>query len=58
MIRRMIGGLICVLALVSVLPLPFVNFAPNFAVICLSLGIIEKDGVCILAGTVMSAIAI
>ncbi|WPC76174.1 exopolysaccharide biosynthesis protein [Vibrio porteresiae] len=58
MVRRVIGGLICVLAVVAVLPLPFVNFAPNFAVICLSLGIIEKDGVCILAGAAMSAIAI
>ncbi|MFC3023923.1 exopolysaccharide biosynthesis protein [Vibrio zhugei] len=53
-VRRLLGALICVLALMSVLPLPFINFAPNFAVICLSLGIIERDGLCILVGSLLS----
>ncbi|SJL84558.1 exopolysaccharide biosynthesis protein [Vibrio palustris] len=53
-VRRLLGVIICALALVSVLPLPFINFAPNFAVICLALGIIEKDGMCIVVGSVLS----
>ncbi|MBF9002840.1 exopolysaccharide biosynthesis protein [Vibrio sp. CAIM 722] len=58
MVRRVIGIMICVLAFVSLLPLPFVNFAPNFAIICLSLGIIERDGICILVGGFLGLVAV
>ncbi len=48
--RRMIGAIICVLAFIAILPLPFINFLPNFAIICLALGIIERDGLCLIIG--------
>lgn len=48
--RRIIGAIICVLAFIAILPLPFINFLPNLAIICLALGIIERDGLCLIVG--------
>ncbi|WP_254869191.1 exopolysaccharide biosynthesis protein [Vibrio diazotrophicus] len=55
--RRVIGVIICVLAAIAILPLPFINFLPNFAIICLALGIIERDGLCLLIGSVIALMA-
>ncbi len=56
--RRVIGLMICMLSFVAVLPLPFINFLPNFAIICLALGIIERDGLCLLIGSAIAVFAI
>jgi len=56
--RRVIGCIICMLAVVAILPLPFINFLPNFAIICLALGIIERDGLFLIVGTVIALFAI
>ncbi len=56
--RRVIGLLICILAVVAVLPLPFINFLPNFAIIFLALGIIERDGLFLLMGSAIAVLAI
>lgn len=56
--RRIIGLMICILAVVAVLPLPFINFLPNFAIICLALGIIERDGLFLLMGCALAVFAI
>ncbi|RAS69692.1 hypothetical protein DET48_101268 [Vibrio diazotrophicus] len=56
--RRVIGAMICVLAAIAILPLPFINFLPNFAIICLALGIIERDGLCLLIGSAIALMAI
>lgn len=55
--RRVIGAMICVLATIAILPLPFINFLPNFAIICLALGIIERDGLCLLIGSAIALMA-
>ncbi|MGY2574605.1 exopolysaccharide biosynthesis protein [Vibrio sp. C8] len=55
--RRVIGAMICVLAAIAILPLPFINFLPNFAIICLALGIIERDGLCLLIGSAIALMA-
>ncbi len=56
--RRIIGVMICILAVVAVLPLPFINFLPNFAIICLALGIIERDGLFLIMGGALAVFAI
>lgn len=56
--RRVIGIIICILSAIAVLPLPFINFLPNFAIICLALGIIERDGLFLILGSTMAVFAI
>lgn len=56
--RRVIGLIICVLAAVAVLPLPFVNFPPNIAIIFFALGIIERDGLFLVVGSAISVLAL
>ena len=52
-------GLVClVLAVVLFLPIPLGNMAPAFAICLLSLGILERDGVWVLAGLVTAAAAL
>lgn len=46
------------LGLVIILPLPFSNFPPAVALTCLSLGLLERDGVLIAAGLGLSAAAL
>lgn len=58
LMSRVIGALIVVLGLVSILPFPLVNLLPALAVVLLSLGLLQRDGVMVLAGLVCSALAI
>ncbi len=52
-------GLFCfVLASVLTLPIPFGNILPASAIILLALGLIEKDGLCILLGGITGIISI
>lgn len=49
-------GFVClVLAIVLFLPIPLGNMAPAFAICLLSLGILERDGLWVLAGLVTAA---
>lgn len=50
--ERLIGGFCLVLALVLLLPIPFANSAPAFAICLFGLGLLERDGVWILSGMV------
>lgn len=51
-------GLVCLLlAVVLVLPVPFGNILPALAISLLALGILERDGVWILAGLATAAVA-
>lgn len=56
--ERCIGGVCLLLALLLILPIPFGNFFPGFAVVILALGLIEKDGVFIAAGLAMTIISV
>ena len=53
-----IGLLVIGLALVVMLPLPFSNLPPAVALLCLSLGLLERDGIMILIGLLVAAIAL
>ena len=41
-----------------VLPLPFSNFPPAVAMLCLSLGLLERDGALVAAGLALAATAL
>jgi hypothetical protein len=51
-----VGLLILVMGVTLLLPVPFGNQGPAFAVIVFAFGIMEKDGVAIIAGAVLAAI--
>lgn len=56
--QRLLGCLILLLALVSLMPLPFSNMPPSIALILISLGILERDGVLISLGICVSLLAL
>ncbi|MBO6781700.1 MAG: exopolysaccharide biosynthesis protein [Alphaproteobacteria bacterium] len=56
-VPMLIGLLSFVLALVIMLPLPLGNVPPAIAVLVLALGLVEKDGLLILVGLVLTAVA-
>lgn len=51
-----VGLLVLVMGVTLLLPVPFGNQGPAFAVIVFAFGIMEKDGVAIIAGAVLAAI--
>lgn len=54
----MVGVLVVVLGLVVTLPLPFSNFPPAVALLCIALGLLERDGVLIAAGFAIGCFAL
>lgn len=56
--QRLIGLLVMFLALVSLLPLPLSNMPPSMALMVLSLGILERDGVLTSIALVLSTLAL
>lgn len=55
--QRFLGAVCLILSLVLVLPIPFGNMLPSIAVCILALGLLERDGLWIIAGLVASVIA-
>lgn len=53
-----IGLLALILALVVALPIPLGNMLPAFAVCLLALGVLERDGLWVIIGTVVGAVAL
>jgi hypothetical protein len=51
-----VGLLVLIMGITLLLPVPFGNQGPAFAVIVFAFGIMEKDGLAIIAGTVLAAI--
>lgn len=56
--ERWLGGVCLLLALLLILPIPFGNFFPGFAVVLLALGLIEKDGAFIVTGLAMTVVSV
>ena len=48
--ERGIGGLCALLAVIIMLPIPLGNMLPAFAICLLALGLLEEDGIWVLAG--------
>jgi hypothetical protein len=56
--ERVLGLLVFVLAMIIALPGPFTNFPPGMAIVFMSIAIIERDGLMLLAGLITSVIAL
>ncbi len=56
--RRIIGGIVIPLAILILIPFPFSNLIPVFSILVLSLGLIEKDGLVVLIGILISTSAL
>lgn len=55
---NLIGVAVVGLALVIMLPLPFSNLPPAFAMFCLSIGLLERDGAMIVVGLLIALVAL
>ncbi|MGG6264833.1 exopolysaccharide biosynthesis protein [Leptolyngbya sp. AN03gr2] len=55
-VERWLGLLFVVLAVVIMLPIPFGNFLPAIAIVTISLGLIEADGVLVVVGSIAAVI--
>ncbi len=53
----LIGFVCLVLAVILALPVPLGNILPAIAICFFSFGILERDGICVLIGTVIAGIA-
>lgn len=56
--KRIIGIIVIPLSLLILIPFPLSNVIPSFGILVLSLGLIEKDGVVVLIGILISTSAI
>lgn len=56
--QRAIGAMCLVMSVILVMPIPLGNMLPAFAICLLALGIMERDGVWIIAGTASFAAAL
>lgn len=55
--ERLLGALCLFLSLMLILPIPFGNLLPSFALSVIALGILERDGVWIFAGIASTIVA-
>jgi len=55
--RRVIGLMIVALGIIITIPFPFSNFPPALAIIFFALGLLERDGIMVAIGSVISAVA-
>ena len=55
--ERVIGAVCLLLAILLVLPIPFGNMLPALAISCMALGLLERDGLWVLIGLLVSAVA-
>lgn len=56
LVERAIGLILLVLAIVITLPIPFGNILPAIAIVVISLGMIEKDGLAIAIGGISGGV--
>lgn len=55
-VERLLGLLFLILAFVIMLPIPLGNMLPAIAIVVISLGLIEADGVLVVFGTIASLV--
>jgi hypothetical protein len=55
--RRVMGLVIMLLAIIVTIPFPFSNFPPSVAIICFALGLLERDGLMIIIGSLVGVLA-
>lgn len=57
-VERLLGFVCLIIALVLMLPIPFGNMLPSLAICLIALGVLERDGVWIIAGVLGGVIAV
>ena len=56
--ERLIGGVALLLSVILILPIPLGNMLPALAICLFALGLMERDGVWVIAGMVVSVVAV
>jgi hypothetical protein len=56
--ERVAAGIACALAVIWALPIPGGNLLPAWAIVFFALGIVERDGVCVMIGGVITVLAL
>src|SRR5258708_10343158 len=57
-VERAIGTLCMVLAIASTLPIPFGHQLPALGIMLIGLGLIERDGLALIASTLIGAVGV
>lgn len=56
--ERWVGFVAFVMAVVLIMPIPFGNWLPALAVVIISLGLAERDGLWVIAGTLLAVVSL
>lgn len=56
--EKIVGAFCLILSIVLVLPVPFGNMLPAFAICLIALGVLERDGLWVLGGVVSGVVAL
>lgn len=56
--ERVIGAVMLLLSVILILPIPFGNMLPALAITLFALGLMERDGVMVIAGAVMTMLSL
>lgn len=57
-IEQFLGGVCVLMAFLLILPIPLGNLLPGISILLISLGLIERDGLCVALGLVMSVVSV
>lgn len=57
-VERMLGMICLIIAVVLMLPIPFGNMLPSLAICLIALGVLERDGIWVMAGVLGGVIAV
>jgi hypothetical protein len=57
-VEHLLAAVCVLMAFLLILPIPFGNLPPGFSLLLISLGLVEKDGLCVAAGLALSLFSV
>lgn len=57
-VKKIIGIIIFLLAMISLIPIPFANFIPGLAIILITFGLVSRDGLIMIFGFILGFLSI
>ncbi len=57
-VERVLAAVCVLMAFLLILPIPFGNLFPGLSLLLISLGLIERDGVCVASGLIVSVVSV
>lgn len=57
-VERVLAAVCALMAFLLILPIPFGNLFPGLSLLLISLGLIERDGVCVASGLILSVVSV